>query len=202
MCYRKLALLLLWALALPSFGDVVIDFGDGLAGEGGIFTLLGGVHAKGENIPIGRVIVSGAPLANGLKIVTGDCTDASGLFGSSGCLNFNTQTNTLTITGAIPSLGIANTTLLTGSFVSWTADADGIHNAKGPDYKAAALLTKLGLPLDQQFKYFGFSLTTDQQNPTTVISTDIRNTAVPDGSSTLILLGMGLIGVALARRFV
>jgi hypothetical protein len=176
----------------------VIDFGSGDAGVGGVFTLLGGGNASGANIPIDALTVSGAPAGNGVYEVTGTCVDGADVNGS-GCLNFNTATNTVTITGAIPGLGILSEALLTGSFVSFTADVNGLQGARGPDSKARDLLIALGLSANQPFQYFGFSLTTNGLSPDSVISTDIRNTAVPEPAS-LTLLGSGLLFLARRRR--
>jgi PEP-CTERM motif len=186
-------------LAAPGAFAATIDFGTGLAGVGGTYTLLPGGQATGTNIPIGVVNISGAPTNNGTFIVTGTCTDASGFFGSSGCLDFNTITNTIAITGAITALGIGPTTLLSGSFSSFTANSSGLLDATGPDAKSPLLLAATGLS-GQTFGFFGFSLTTSGivtvNSSDTITSTDIRNTstAVPEPGSVL-LLGSGLIGL-------
>jgi len=198
---KRLGGLLLAAMmvlfAAPAFGDVVIDFGTGLAGVGGTFTLLGGNNASGTMIPIGSVTITGAPSNNGVYTVSGTCGTGSAF----GCLAFNTSTNTISITGDVSGLGVASTTLLTGSFVSWTANANGISNAIGPDTKATTLLSALGVTSPPyNFSYFGFSTTTSASG-STIISTDFRNTGVVPEPITGGLFGIGLVAVvAFLRR--
>jgi hypothetical protein len=173
----------------PTFAAVVIDFGTGTAPDGGSFTLLAGGNASGTAIPVDLLKVSGAPTNNGSWDLSGTAVsnDANG----SASLDFNTLTNTIKITGGIPGLGIANgTVLLSGSFSSFTADANGLSNAKGPDTKSALLLSALGLATDFKFNFFGFSLTAQEISPGVfdVTSTDIRNTGVPEPTS-IVLFG-------------
>jgi hypothetical protein len=195
-----IALMALATFAGPAFGAVVLDFGTGLAGTGGTFTLLPGGNATGVGIPIGSLTVSGAaPGKDGVYMVNA-------------LLSFDTRTatNFILINGSVGACqtpltcdsfnpGVSGN-LLSGTLTSWTADTNGLHNATGPDSKLPALLTALGISTDTKFGFFGFSLTTNGQSPDSVISTDIRNTGVPEPSS-IVLFGAVLLGCsALIRR--
>ena len=187
----------------------VIDFTTGLAGEGGTISW-DGTNLIGTDIPIGAVSIVGAPTGNGVFVVSGT---ASGQGGTGfGTLNFDTSAdnNFVTITGCIGALGVGTDTgtcvpvdLMNGTFDGWTTNGHGLLNAFGPDTKSAELLAAIDWPADLPWTFFGFSLTTDTMTPDgtpfAVISTDVKNTAVPE-PATMMLLGTGLLAAFRARR--
>jgi hypothetical protein len=191
-CVIAVMMLPMNALATP-----VIDFGTGIAGLGGSVVFSSG-QATGTGIPVGSVTITGAPANNGTFDTSGLATSSNQDANLSAALSFDTSLNTVTIIGGIPSIGIADgTTLLSGSFSSFTLGA-GRFDGSGPDIKSEALLRVLGLPLDTKFEFFGFSLTASSTD-NRAISTDFRNTAVPE-PMTLLLLGAGLLGIGVLRR--
>lgn len=187
----------------------VIDFTTGMAGEGGTISW-DGSNLIGSNIPIGAVTIVGAPTGNGVYTVqgTGSGTGGTGF----GTLNFNTsaETNFITISGCIAGLGVGTDSgscqpvnLMDGSFDSWSTNGHGLLNALGPDTKNQELLDAINWPANLPWEFFGFALTTGTMSPDgtpySVISTDIKNTAIPE-PTTMMLLGTGLLAAFRARR--
>ena len=184
----------------------VIDFGTGSGGSGGTVTI--GTNIVGSNIFIDSLIVTGAPTGNGTYDVegTGVCADANG---GCGLLNFDRNANTISIVGAIPALGILSpVTLLTGNLscgvnILVSSPTSASLSACGSDTKYSGLLIALGLSPTTAFANFGFVTAVNTNNggsPYTAISTDMTNTAVPDGGTTAGLLGMGMLGLGYLRR--
>jgi hypothetical protein len=185
-------------MAAPAQAATVIDFTTGLAGEGGTISW-DGTNLIGSNIPIGAVAITGAPTGQG-----------AGGFGS---LSFDTTdgNNFISITGCIPGLSVgldANGNcepieLMLGSFTGFTDGPNGLLDAFGGDMKHTELMAAINWPADLPWEFFGVSITTAGLNPDgtpgMVISTDIRNTAVPE-PATMMLLGTGLLAAFRARR--
>lgn len=196
-----LSLLMILGLSVSSVYAVptVIDFGTGSAGAGGTITTDGSGDVIGTGILIGNVTVVNAPKNNGsYGVCYFSCPSTPGFLD----FEYGPNGNYFQVTGAIPTLGLNyNSALAFGSFSTFTYnDLSYVVTASGRDTKNPDLLSALGLPTDTKFDFFGFSVAyLDSSGKVTAISTDVRNTSVPEPSA-LLLTGSGLIGLALWGR--
>jgi hypothetical protein len=196
-------------MAASAQAATLIDFRNGVASAGGQVTW-DGTNVIGNNLPIGTVEVSGAPTNNGVYAVYGSISQASGSYGD---LDFNTNTGVVTLNGCIAGLVGANlgdTTctetvpLLSGTITGWTVNGPrGTLDFTGFDTKYPALLTAIGLDANAPFMIDTFALLTGSLSPNgpavSSISTDVRNSEVPE-PATMMLLGTGLLAAFRARR--
>ena len=177
-----------------SAAGVVIDFGTGLAGAGGSL-----VETNGD--VVGTDILIGVLDANN--------TSADGQYQvTDGLLNFDTAADVITIEGSIAGLSISNQVLLSGSFASFTYDASNLYvtsfSGTGPDSKSEDLLTALGVPLETNFDFFGFTIESSLLGE--VVSTDIVNSEVGGVAPPIPvpaaawLFGSALLGLIAVKR--
>jgi hypothetical protein len=187
---------------------------------GGTVTYDGaGGPAIGDDILLQSIQGLGTPLNDGVTLACDGCLldFTTGVNITEGPVLWNFSSGgTITLTGAVPALGLpAGTLLLSGVFSGTpneitSGDGFGLFAAIGTDVKNETLATFFGLnPLD-----FTFGTTNIQTDTTvgadgsfsgTVVNADLNNTqavAVVPNPSTLLLFGLGLLLTPVVRRFV
>jgi len=184
-------------LAIPTIGFVDhVDHG------GEISLIPTSEGCIGSDIILDTIYAYDAPINSGvdLSIVNGR-------------LNFSTETNVFTITGSVPELGIESGVLLSGNFNSlagwgWTIEpylnnGEEVYNSHfegyGIDVKNSILEEFYGLSgFDWVFttKVSAFGNIFDEI-PLGVFQASINNNPAPvPEPSTIVLMGLGLVGLA------
>jgi hypothetical protein len=193
----------------------IIDFATGTGTDLGTITFAGGAAPMiGSNILIGNVTGLGTPLHNSITdVITGGALNfITGSFVSyaDGLYTFGPG-GSITIEGLGPNGSGVGQPLLVGANVSGTFDnksgALDLAVIDGTDYKDLRLLAYYGLPATVHLHFngqIGATVVTGGTGgdftATSRHTTDIANETVPDGGSTLMLLGLGTAGLALVRR--
>ena len=202
-------------MAAPAMAATIVDFRNGPAAAGGAITF-DGTNLFGTDLPIGLVEIFGAPTNNGVFDVDGTIAQPitnESQDGNYGDLDFNTATSTVTLSGCVPGLGVGivagvctNPVLLSGTITGFEFDnttGGGRIDFTGFDFKNPDLVAAIGMDPTTPWIIDSFALLTGQLTangpPVMSISTDVRNAAVPE-PATMILLGTGLLAAFRARR--
>lgn len=193
------SLLALLVFAAPGYSVPILDFSTGTAGLGGTLSISGG-NAVGTALPLNTLIVTGAPLNNGVYDLSGTATSSNQDANLAAVLNFDTSTGAISVVGGVPALGVPDTTtLLSGTITNFLIFANPTVGSllilSGLDTKAPELLTPLGISNTQFELLNGFVTGVNlggTGSPYTGISIDIPNVQVVPEPASILLLGFGM----------
>jgi len=196
-------------ISIPAYA-VTIDFGTGNLPAGGNVAISGD-DVIGSGIPIGSLQVldnRNMPDAT-VNLVLDSPWNIDKYY-----LSFNTDddNNFIKVYGINEQVSFASVggdnafppaywELLVGTISSFTVEHPSARNiyfsATGVDSKNPLLLSMFDIDPNTKWSFFGFSFALTEDGK--AYSTDISNTSVPEPTS-LLLLGLGLMGVAVLRR--
>jgi hypothetical protein len=205
----------LLTLMVPALAQAAILKFDDPTIPGGTVSYDGaGGPAVGTDILFQSIQGLDTPLNSGVTIACDGClldfTTGANVTEGPALWNFGPG-GTITLTGAVPALGLpAGTLLLSGSFAGTPneitgGDSFGLFAAVGTDIKNTTLASFFGLGPDFTFGTTSIQTMTLVDPATgafsgTVVNADLNNVAAVPNPMTLLLLGLGLTGVIVARR--
>jgi hypothetical protein len=206
----------LLAVVVPTLAQAAILKFDDPTLPGGLVSYDGaGGPAVGADILFQSIQGLDTPLNSGVTLACDGClldfTTGANLSEGPALWNFGGG-GTITLTGAVPALGLpAGTLLLSGTFSGTPneitgGDSFGLFAAIGTDIKNETLASFFGLDPDFTFGTTSIQATTLVDPGTgafsgTVVNADLNNTqAVVPNPMTALLVGLGMAGLVALRR--